>query len=340
MPRPTIRPLESGDIPACGKLLAARHGRDAARVPALEPRLLDPDFATERLAEGLPNPRLDSAVAVQDGAVVGFLFGERMLLPPDYYASLYIEHHSAVIPVTGHAVAAHVDATVVYRDLYAYLAERWIAVGFFAHSVSVVAGDAETQEAWLSLGFGRKTTAAVRPTVPVELRPSGVSIEVHEASLEDIEVVQKLEHALAVHHASPPMFWPYLRETDASFRHHQAELLEDPKSAYFVAYDGESALGMQTFVVPGFTPPIVKQDHTVYLYEGVVDVAVRGAGVGHQLLSRGMEWARQQGYEHCCLHFASDNPSGAPFWLGQGFVPVEHTMVRRIDERIAWAGPQ
>ena len=47
---------------------------------------------------------------------------------------------------------------------------------------------------------------------------------------------------------------------------------------------------------------------------------------------------REQGYANCCLHFASDNPSGAPYWLGQGFVPVEHTMVRRIDERIAWAG--
>lgn len=339
MPRPTVRPLETADIPACGQLLAERHARDAARVPALDLRLLDPGFATGRLAEGLPNPRLDSAVAVQDGAIVGFLFGERMLLPPDYYASLYIEHHSAVIPVTGHAVSVMADAATVYRDLYTYLAERWVGAGFFAHTVHVVPGDVDVQEAWVSLGFGRKITAAVRPTGPVALR-QGSSVEIHQASLEDIDVVQKLEHTLALHHASSPMFWPYLRDTDASFRHHQAELLEDPKSAYFVAYDGESALGMQTFVVPGFTPPIVKQDGTVYLYEGVVDPGARGGGVGHALLSEGMAWAREAGYENCCLHFASDNPSGAPFWLGQGFVPVEHAMVRRIDERITWAGPR
>lgn len=339
MPRPTIRPLETSDIPACGRLLAERHARDFARVPSLSPQLRDPEFATARMNEGLPNPRIDSAVAVQDGVVVGFLFGERILLPPDYYASLYIEHHSAVIPVTGHAVSASVAATVVYRDLYAFLAQRWVAAGFFAHTCHIVPGDADVQEAWLSLGFGRKTTAAVRPTGPVEARVNP-SIEIHQASLEDIDVVQKLEHTLAMHHASSPMFWPYLRDTDASFRHHQAELLEDPKSAYFIAYEGDQPLGMQTFVQPGFTPPIVKQEGTVYLYEGVVEPDARGGGVGHALLSDGMAWARGEGYDTCCLHFASDNPSGAPFWLGQGFVPIEHTMVRRVDDRIAWAGPR
>jgi hypothetical protein len=50
-----------------------------------------------------------------------------------------------------------------------------------------------------------------------------------------------------------------------------------------------------------------------------------------------MAWARKQGHRWCTLHFASGNPSGAPFWLGHGFIPVEYTMSRHLDERVAYA---
>jgi hypothetical protein len=53
-----------------------------------------------------------------------------------------------------------------------------------------------------------------------------------------------------------------------------------------------------------------------------------------------MDWASRAGYTSCTLHFAPSNPSGGPFWLGHGFVPVEHTMERVIDSRIAWARPR
>ncbi|MEP6871127.1 MAG: GNAT family N-acetyltransferase, partial [Anaerolineaceae bacterium] len=230
-----------------------------------------------------------------------------------------------------------IDTTDAYRRMYAALAGEWVRCGFFCHAINVPAGNAQVQEAWVSLGFGRKTTAAVRSTAPVETSSTGL-VDVHRASAEDIDVVVALERTLARHHAGPPIFWPDLRETDDSSRHHQLELIADPASAYFVAYEGGRATGMQTFVRPGYTPRIVDPDSTVYLYEGVVEPDARGSGLGTGMLSHSMAWAREQGYANCCLHFASDNPSGAPFWLGQGFVPVEHTMVRRVDERIAWAG--
>ena len=56
-----------------------------------------------------------------------------------------------------------------------------------------------------------------------------------------------------------------------------------------------------------------------------------------RLNNHSMRWAREQGHLTCTLHFASGNPSGAPFWLRHGFIPVTHTMERRVDERIAWA---
>ena len=97
---------------------------------------------------------------------------------------------------------------------------------------------------------------------------------------------------------------------------------------------------MQSFLKPGFTPPIIKGDTNVYLFEGIVARDTRGGGIGTALLKESMAWASRSGFESCTLHFASGNPLGAPFWLGHGFVPVEHTMANVVDERVAWGRPQ
>ena len=82
---------------------------------------------------------------------------------------------------------------------------------------------------------------------------------------------------------------------------------------------------------------IVDQSKDVYLFEGIVANGVRGGGIGGTLLRHSMDWARQAGHQTCTLHFAPANSLGAPFWLGHGFVPVEHTMERVIDSRVALA---
>ena len=160
--------MEQSDLPACGALLAARHVRDSERLPAMAEALKSPRVATDAVRAATSGHRKDSVVAVTDGEIVGFLSGERMLLPPDFYVSLYIEHHSTDIGILGHAADAGVDTTDIYRRMYATLAGEWVRAGFFAHAVHIAPGDADLQEAWVSLGFGRKTTAAVRPTGPVE----------------------------------------------------------------------------------------------------------------------------------------------------------------------------
>ena len=53
--------------------------------------------------------------------------------------------------------------------------------------------------------------------------------------------------------------------------------------------------------------------------------------------TQGVAWARDKGYQHIALHFATPNLSGAKFWQSSGFAPVEYGMRRRVDERIAWA---
>jgi len=337
MPSITVRPFEHSDIEVASELLAARQKADRIVMSELGAGLESAEAcATHLIDPAVRGGRADGVVAVRDGRVVGFLLGERMTFAPTEFPSMFIPPHSISIPVHGHAVERGEELFPVYRSMYGELAARWVRQGFFFHQSHIFAADPELQEAWVALGFGRTTTAAMRPTEPVAVA-SDPGIEVHRASTEDLDVVMALGDTLFKFHSTSPMFWPFLDQPQAAAREYQRGQLEDPNSAYFVAYRDGQPIAMQTYNVPGFTPAIAPRNRNVYLYEGVVNPDVRGGGIGTRLLAEGMAWAREQGHEWCTLHFASANPSGAPFWLGHGFRPIEYSMVRHIDERVAWA---
>ena len=340
MPSIEVRPATPPDLEACALLLAARHARDSARLAFLEPELATPGGAKQALEPLFGNGRANGAIAERNGAPVGFLLGERQLLPPNDMASLFIPPHSISVPVEGHAVAEGEDAVAVYRALYADLAGPWAMEGFFTQRIAIPAGDSEVQEAWVSLGFGRYLTAATRPTAPPVAAVRSSSITIERASPEDIDEVVALSDELMAWHWTAPMFWPNLRATDAAVREFNLSALRSAETPYFIGYDGGRPVAMQTFLRPGFTPPIVHRAPDVYLFEGVVMSDARSGGIGAAFLDHTMKWAATAGYASCTLHFAAGNPSGAPFWLGQGFVPVEHTMERTIDSRVVWAKPR
>jgi len=335
MPGIALRPFTPDDVPAAAALLAARHQADRARLPMLSEKLLDAGLWAEIL-DGAARSAAYAFAATRAGRLIAFLLADQQVFAPDTMMAQWTPPHSLSMGYQGHAVEAGEDPTEVLRLLYAEIAAQAVGDGFFAHRVEIVAGDAPLQEAWLTLGFGRHLTAATRDTGPVMIGEVP-GIAVSTATSEDIGLVMALAHTLDLHHAASPMFWPIVREARPAARAFNLKALTDASSPYFVASrDGKTA-GMQTFLRPGFTPFIVPHGSDVYLFEGVVDPAARSAGVGTELLEHSMRWAREQGYHTCTLHFASANPSGAPFWLRHGFVPVTHTMERHIDERIAWA---
>lgn len=333
-----VRPLEAGDIEAASALLAARQQADRARLPMLAASLTDPVACMELIRGIHGRPRCAGVVALREGAVAGFLFGEQMLFGPSDQAAKYIEPRSISMANEGHAVAAGADPTLLYRAMYAELAAAWAADGFYVHVIHITPGDAAIQEAWLSLGFGRTQTCATRDvTLPVAGGQPNARVPIHEAGSEDLDVVMQLDWELYEHHSRSPIFWPLLKEPRPASRAHTAKMLEDPANAHFIAYQDGKPIAMQTFERPGFIPGNLERDGNVYLHDGIVFEAARGGGVGTALLGHAMAWAAAQGHRWCTLHFASGNPSGAPFWLGHGFVPVEYAMSRHLDERVAYA---
>lgn len=339
MSRIHVRPFHFDDIGAAALLLAERHARDRSRLPQLSKTFDSAEECAALLRATAQDENAFGVTALKDDRPVGFLLAEKQLHPPTSLAAQFIPPYTLGLPLHGHAVSSEVGATEVYRLMYAEVAARGVERGFFAHRAYIVPGDRDVEEAWVNLGFGRALVCAVRDVSPVPSYVPNGDVEVHQASSEDIDVVMRLEHSNAVHHYGSPIFWPYLHETMKAAREYQQALLADPANAHFVAYRNGEPLGMDTFNPPDWVSPLLQCGRSIYLFQGVVEEAARGNGVGKALLGRSMQWARDEGYEHCVLHFASANPSGSAFWLSQGFVPVEYAMTRQIDERIGWARP-
>jgi GNAT superfamily N-acetyltransferase len=241
----------------------------------------------------------------------------------------------ASIVYSGHATREGMEYDV-YREMYAALAEEFVRQGIFEHSINLPARDSASIDVMNSLGFGRSQACAVRNVDPIER--AGATVNVHHASAEDYPVVEALGEELTLHHTRSPIFNPYVRESDEASHGFVKGLLQDPEAnAHWIAYESDRAVGMNTFMQPFFLSPMTVPEKTIYLFLGVVTQDARQGGVGTAILSRGIQWARDQGYRHVALHFATANVPGAKFWQSSGFKPVEYGMRRRIDERIAWA---
>ncbi len=322
-------------LDAAAALLAARHGRDRQRDPRLPAAFVMAEACRPLIEESLSHGGWRGVIAHDGAEPAGFLIMTPQLFAPTHFMAAFFPPHSVAAGYQQHAAKGGMEYDV-YREMYAVLADHFVKLGYFDHLVAVSPPDAGIAEAWASLGFGRNAVAALRDVAPTQ-KPQA-KVELHQASAEDADVIFTLSEELTLHHAKSPIFWPFLHETDASSHEMQRGLLTDPQAnAHWVAYEGGKPIGMNTFMPPAFLSPMLVPPKTIYLYQGIVTGDARTGGVGTALLSRGAEWAREQGYEYMTLHFAAPNLQGARFWQSSGFVPVEFGLRRRVDDRIAWA---
>lgn len=333
----TIAPLDRGrHIEAAASLLAERHARDRERDPRLPAGYEVPAACRPLIERTLDEIHVRGVVCLDGPDIVGFIVMQAQIIATTHMLASFLPPRGATIPFHGHAVAPGYEYDG-YREMYGALAAYFVPLGFFEHGINVPARDAAARDAMSTVGFGLGSAAAVRDMAPVA-RAGADGIELHMASDEDRDVVFKLNHELYLHHARAPIFNPYPPESDLAGHEMQLGLLADPEAnAHWVAYQDGVAVGMNTFMPPHFLSPMTVPDKTVYLFQGIVTEDARFGGVGSAILSRGVEWARERGYQHIALHFSTANLQGAKFWQSSGFSPVDYGMRRRIDERIAWA---
>ncbi|MFN2377358.1 MAG: hypothetical protein ABR538_12530 [Candidatus Binatia bacterium] len=340
-----VREFRPGDVPAAAELLAAAQARVQAACPGgllLGERFLGATACRQLLEQLVASPRASAVVAEENGRMLGYLAGERQLFAPEDFASIYAEPRSTNVPLQGHALAADADAALVYQEMYAALAARWAADGFFIHNVAMSALEPAAMEAWNLLGFGRKSVCAVRPTRRLDGDSRGAAaIRIEEVRGRDDEALETFHRRLMAFQTAAPMFWPYTGEADAKVRAVRRDALLSGQGFAYVAHDDKgTALGSLLFVPAVFLSPLLVCEKMIYLWEGFVDDGDRARGVGSTLLDHAMASLAERGIQWCALHYVSGNPRGGRFWPSKGFVAVEVVVHRHVDERVAWArGP-
>lgn len=317
-----VIPFSKEHLEEAAALVADQYRVERGLNASLPAQFEEPEAVLARL-HGYANGRAGVA-AIRQGKLAGFLVG------------LFISEKGlrmAYVPDWGHSTDL-VDKRETYRAMYAALAPRWVANGYFEHAVTLLANDHAATDAWFSLGFGLLGIDALRDLSPVAAPSAEVSIR--RATVEDIDIVLSLTAHLQRHLATSPTFMPMIFYRGREY----TELwLSDPAKALWLAYvDGKAVGHMRLEPVKVAYAPLPVADETIVAISGAYTRdAHRSCGIGTALLKHSLEWARSAGYTRCAVDFESANIVGMDFWWRSGFRPVCYSLTRHVDERISWA---
>ena len=322
---PTVRTLADEDVAAAGRLLAARHRRHRLESPALDPVFEEPGAAQAEIEALLARPGSTAAVAVRDGRVCGFMVGVHR--DETWGPNVWVE-------AAGHAAESAEDI----RDLYAFLAGRWLGNGRTAHTALVPAADAAGLDAWFRLGFGHQhvhaivRTPALRdpddPDVPDD--PDAVSIRPAESR--DVDELTRLDVLLPSHQAGSPVFSglrvPTLAEAAADL-----DYLDDPRFVTFVAELAGGVVGVVTGCSvdeSASNSGLIRPPGAGFIAFAAVFPEARGRGVGRTLARTLLRWSAREGHPTVAIDWRMTNLLSSRAWPALGFRPTFFRVHRRL----------
>jgi GNAT superfamily N-acetyltransferase len=309
--RGLIRAFEPTDVPAAGRLLAARHARHRQAEPLLAARFEEPGAASAEIEAALV-AGATGAVIEQGGAVTAYLLGQTK--PGAVWgANVWVES-------AGQAVT---EAETV-RDLYAAAAPSWVERGLDAHYALVPATDLALVDAWFRLGFGQQHVHGIRevPSGAPVAAPAGITIR--PAVRGDIPALARLDIELPQHQALAPTFSAgelgSLEEAVADWE----ESFDDDGFVYLVAeHDGRvvgSAVGCpleKSSSHLGLTRP----DHAGFLGFAAVLPQARGLGAGRALGEAVLAWTAAEGFTSAVTDWRATNLLSSRTWPRLGYRP-------------------
>lgn len=319
-----IVPLEEGHLAEAGELVANRYRALRREAPDLPPGWQEGSAILPRVRDLAG--RAPGVAALDGGRVTGFLLGMSL---PDFRGGRGVYSPEWA---NGAVAGSPGDAREIYREMYARLSPRWLANGCFVHAVSLLAHDREAIDAFYWLGFGLSTVDGIRDLAP--LGSTGAPVEIRRARPEDAETAARLEEGLLRHLSAPPS---YMALRPPKGRVFYEEQLADPAFALWLAYrDGQAVAYMRQGPVNPMACAIVGDAGTASIDGAYTLPDVRGRGVATALLDRVLAEARVRGCVRCSVDFESANLPAARFWM-RHFQPVCYSLIRSVDERLAWA---
>jgi ribosomal protein S18 acetylase RimI-like enzyme len=313
--RAEILPFADEHLTAAGRLLADRHREHRITSPWLSPRFEDAAVAEAEIHATWKAEDASGAVAVRDGAVVGYL----LAAPKDnpvWGPNVWVES-------AGMALADGEDAELM-RDLYAAAATRWVDEGRTAQYVLVPAHDEQLVGAWFRLGFGHQHTHAVRDNLTSEPTVrEGLTIRPAERA--DIPVLALLDVELPRHQGLAPCFSAGRVSTvEEAVAEWEEDWGDEDFPTWVAVHDGNvvgSAVGC-SLTKSGSNAGLLRPDSAGFLGFAAVLPEARGLGAGRALGETVMRWSGDAGYDCVATDWRQTNLLSSRTWARLGFRPT------------------
>ena len=191
-----IVPFQHDHLEDAAVLVATRYRAERGFDKSLPPQFEHAD-AVLPLLKAYANGQA-GIVAICERRLIGFLIGLLITVR---------EAKTAYVPDWGHAANSE-DRRRTYQAMYANLASRWVADGYYAHAVTLLTHEREVMDTWYSLGFGMAEVDAMRDVSHV--KGGTTEVEIRRAGPEDIDLVLSLRVAVERHLARAPIFIPLI----------------------------------------------------------------------------------------------------------------------------------
>ncbi|MGE5704431.1 MAG: GNAT family N-acetyltransferase [Clostridia bacterium] len=323
-----LKELHASHLEEAATLLSARHARERLTYPVLPDSFEDPQQALTVLQALQQKENAIGVGAFRGNKLVGYMLGA---IDTDKNRERHVW-----IDYAGSAISGE-ESPERYRDLYAWLGEKWVNHGAFDHYVVVPGGDSMALDAWFRLGFGHQQVHAIQHIPePLATTPNVTDFHIRRATKEDEAVVRSFATLIMEHQAKAPVWAPGFPEERRKLQDGYAGLLEDEEVWVWLASSKEGApLGFQAYwptsenmMTPGMS---------ISLGVGATLPEARGKGVASALTRHGLSSALQSGYTRCVTDWRMTNLQSSRFWPDHGFIPIAYRLARNIDRRMAWA---
>ena len=308
-----LQPLTTDRLDEAAELLAKRHARHRAAEPLL-PSVDDfrPHIAREVEADGAAG-----LLATRGGRALGYLVGR-------IERDERLGDSRAVVGLAGCAA----EEPEVIRDLYAGLAEGWVAQGVRRHQALVPASERDLVDAWFRLAFGVQFVTAVRETAP-EQQPT-TKIAIRAGTRSDLAVVARYDRELWLHQTRAPSFSGLDVPPQEEFEAEWEDTWDEPETYWTFVAEQEGRIVGEAVLYRRPTGDLRIPELNVDLAHAVTDPAVRGAGVGLALAVHVLSWAHAHGFRSMTTDWRSVNLLSSRFWPRRGFRPTFLRLYRHI----------
>jgi ribosomal protein S18 acetylase RimI-like enzyme len=324
-----IKPFIEEMIPQAGQLLAQRHKHNREKIPLLPSRFETPQIAEGAVMATWQGKLRHGYAAFRDGQMIAYIIGEHVTQPWG---------RCGYVHLPGYALADGESAAVL-QDLYARLGDDWVRAGVFSHGIYVSAADANVIGALFNIGFGKERVDAILDlrTLKIPDIEEPANVIIRRAGTGDNKHLGNLSPIIMEALSTPPYWHPTIPEDYPELREGWAELADDQEWKVWLALENEDVLGCAGFVEKKEDDAdMLVAPETVYLSIATTTPQARGRGIANVLTLRGLEEARQDGFEICYTNWISPNFLASRYWPRFGFKDVAYRLSKRIDPMIAW----